>query len=139
TCRMSNTPWASTTLRPSARAFAPSNESSSIDLIFPSIVPVRPCAYIARLPWVAEIFEPVGRGVRDALRCPYWRIAPIFDRVQHLANTQLDRHGSRPAKFGLNAAGISERAIRLARAFWNVHLLVRLEQPHQAIDRDRIV
>src|SRR6202011_5428937 len=135
TCRMSNTPCASTTLRPSARAPAAIADSSSIDLILSSIWSV-PGGGIANLLPIAKVIEPLGRGGRDAVGRPHRGLAPVFDCREHVLDAALDRHACRPAELGLDAAGIGESAVGLARALRNVDGLARAEQFDQPIDRD---
>src|ERR1700693_3614509 len=113
-CRMSNTPWASTTLRPSARALAAIADNSSTDLILSPMVLVRPRRAIANLRPVAKIIEPVGGGGRDARGGPPRRVAPVFDRRPHVRDALFDRHLRRPAELRLDPPRVGKGAIGLA-------------------------
>src|ERR671912_2104901 len=141
---MSNTPCASTTLRPLARAAAAISPSSPSVLILSNIDTLSPASSLTEnarpiglLP--AEIGEPILRRHGDRIRRPYRCVAPIVYDLQHVLHAVFNRHFRRPAEFGLDPAGISVCAIRLPRPLGNMDRLGRLEELGQVVDRDRVV
>src|SRR5262249_12147150 len=115
TCRMSNTPCASTTLRPAARASAAIADSSSVGLILSPIHPFRGGGIPNLLP-VAKVIEPLGSGGRDAGGRPHRGVAPVFDCRKHVLDPAFDRRLRRPVEFGLDAPRVGESAVGLAGA-----------------------
>src|ERR1043166_57488 len=135
---MSKTPWASTTLRPAARAPAAIADSSSIDLIL-SPISSLPRGGIPNLLTVAKVIEPFGRSGCNRRRRPHWGIAPVFDCREHVLDPALDRHACRPAEFGLDAAGIREGTVGLAGSLRDMHGLAPAAQPDPPLSRHRVI
>src|SRR5688500_7900555 len=138
---MSNTPCASTTLRPLARSAAAISPSSPSVLILSNIDTLSPASSLtenARL-LATEIGKPVLGRHGDRIRRPDRCVAPIVYDLQHILHAVFNRHLCRPAELGLDPAGISVCAIRLSRPLGNMHRLRRIEELGQIVDRDRVV
>src|SRR5437879_1453965 len=72
-------------------------------------------------PRLAQVLEPVPRGLGNSVHRPHRRRAPVVDMVDHDLDALLEAHRRLPAQRASDLRDVGMRAVGLPRPLRNVH------------------
>src|SRR5258708_7219536 len=115
-CTTSNTPWHIMTFL--ARGRGPTSPTSSSKVLILWLRKFRLASSMDVS--LCHIFEPDLAGLRNRLRIPQWRFAPIINLAKNLFHAILKANAWAPIQIAGNGGDVCIRDVRFARSFRNV-------------------